>query len=424
LLDLVKRREKYNNRARAWRQPSATFLYWAYHPVITGPLHTEPIQYAIGPSVWSLDPGRSQAAAPGPMLARCGNTTSPGDFAMTLSLPALNLTVSRGASVFVVLACAGLDTAPQRPAHDLRSGYLLVANQQSANVSLIDLRTDSMRFIPVPPGPHEAVIAPSGAVGVVTIYGGQGVMGNQLVVVDLRTGAISRTISLGEYTRPHGAVFLPSDETRVVVTSESTQRLVLVNLATGSVEHAIATQAGGSHMVAITADGKRAFTANVGSGSVSEIDLVAKNLVRVIPVAPQAEGIAVAPDGSTVWAGSNANGTVSVIDTRTGAIVETLTGFRLPYRLAISTDGRTAIICDPQGDRIHVADVAQRKVIWTLDALGSPRGVNIAPDGKTAFVTLAADQTVGVIDLENRRLTRRVRVGASPDGVWYGPVPR
>jgi len=317
-----------------------------------------------------------------------------------------------------------LASSSGRPASDLRSGFVLVANQSSSNASLIDLRTDSARLIPTPPGPHEAVISPSGRIGIVTIYGIGGAPGNQLVVVDIATGTVTRTISLGQYTRPHGANFIPGDETRAVVTSETTQNLVLVNLATGSVEGAVQTGAAGSHMVAVTGDGKRAFTANIGGGSASEIDLTTKSLVRVIPVAPRAEGIAVAPDGSTVWAGSNTNGTVSVIDARTGNILETLSGFSLPYRLAISADGRTAIICDPQGDRIHVADVGLRRVVWSLGGLGSPRGVNISPDGKTAFVTLATDQTVGIIDLEQRRLVRKIGVGSSPDGVWYGPSPR
>jgi DNA-binding beta-propeller fold protein YncE len=157
---------------------------------------------------------------------------------------------------------------------------------------------------------------------------------------------------------------------------------------------------------------------------VSEFDLAAKTLVRVIPVAPRVEGIAVTPDGSAVWAGSNTDGTVSIIDTTSGTIVETLRGFKLPYRMAMSADGFLAIICDPEGDKLHIADVRARKVIWTLDAIGSPRGVNIAPDGKTAFVTLAADETMGVVDLEARKLTRRIKVEKSPDGVWFGPRPR
>lgn len=297
---------------------------------------------------------------------------------------------------------------------------MLVANQQSANASLIDLATDKMQFIDVGAGPHEAVISPSGRVGVVTIYGTQ-VPGNELAVIDVRAGTLKKKISLAQYTRPHGAMFLPGDETRVVVTSEATQNIVLVNLETGGVEAAIPTGAMGSHMVGLTRDGARAWTSDVGTGAVSEMDLKEKTLVRVIPTGPRTEGIAVAPDGSTVWAGSNTNGTVAVIDAKTGSIIETLGGFSLPYRLAISADGKTAIICDPQGDAIHVADVATRKVVWKLESLGSPRGVTIAPDGKTAFVTLAQDPAVGVVDLVGRKLVRKIGVGASPDGVGFGP---
>lgn len=334
------------------------------------------------------------------------------------------LNLSSKTLLIVAAGAAFATTAADTNTADLRTGYVLVANQQSSNVSLIDLRTDSARLIPVPPGPHEAVISPSGRTGMVTIYGIGGQPGNQLVIIDIRTGTITKTISLGQYTRPHGAVFMPGDETRAVVTSEATQNLVLVNLAAGVADTAISTGAAGSHMVAVTADGKHAFTSNVGGGGTSEIDLVAKKLVRVIPVAPRVEGIAVAPNGATVWAGSNTNGTVSIIDTKTGAITDTLKGFSLPYRLATSNDGRIAIICDPQGDKIHVADIALRKVLWSLDGIGSPRGVNISADGKTAFVTLAADNTMGIVDLETRKLTRKIAVGSSPDGVWYGPVPR
>lgn len=332
-------------------------------------------------------------------------------------------TESAGFAAAVAVAAAATCVPEAAIAADPKSGMVIVANQQSASVSLIDLATDTARVIPVGAGPHEAVIAPSGRTAVVTIYGISGQPGNQLAVIDVAKGEVTKTISLGQYTRPHGAIFLP-DESRVIVTSEATQNVVLVNLTEGKVEQAIATNAAVSHMVAVTADGARAFTSNIGGGSVSELDLKAKSLVRVIPVGQKVEGIAVTPDGRAVWAGSNSDGTVSVIDTSTGTITQTLTGFKLPYRLAMSADGRTAIICDPQGDKLHVADVAQRKVLWTLDGLGSPRGVNIAADGRSAFVTLAADETMGVIDLEARKLTRKIKVEKSPDGVWFGRAPR
>ena len=50
-------------------------------------------------------------------------------------------------------------------------------------------------------------------------------------------------------------MFLPGDESRVVVTSEATQNIVLVNIESGTVEGAIPTNAQGSHMVGLTRDG-------------------------------------------------------------------------------------------------------------------------------------------------------------------------
>lgn len=122
----------------------------------------------------------------------------------------------------IVLVVGCLAAVGVRADDDLKSGFVLVANQQSASASLIDLSTDTAKVIQVGTGPHEAVIAPSGRVGVVTIYGTQPA-GNQLAVIDIPAGTVRRTISLGEFTRPHGANFMPGDESRVVV--EVGQRL-------------------------------------------------------------------------------------------------------------------------------------------------------------------------------------------------------
>ena len=349
--------------------------------------------------------------------------SGPG-MARPLHVPSLHVPshLARPLLVLAILGCGGNASPSDIEAQGLKTGNLLVANQQAGSASLIDLRTDEAKFIPVGIGPHEAQISPSGRVGVVTIYGQQPA-GNQLAVIDIASATVTRTISLGQYTRPHGVLFMPGDETRVVVTSEATQNVVLVNLAKGEVEAAIPTQAQGSHMAALTGDGKRVWTSNVGSGGVSEMDLVSKTFVRAIQVAPRVEGIAVTPNGKFVLAGSNTDGTVSVIDTETGTIVETIRGMTMPYRLATSADGTFAIACDPQAGAIHVIDVATKTISWKLDGLASPRGVSIAADGKTAFVTLADGPSVGIIDLTSRKLMRTIAVGASPDGVGYGPNP-
>lgn len=324
----------------------------------------------------------------------------------------------------VALLCAVLVSGVSARRADLRSGFVLVANQQSASASLINLADDTAKVIAVGEGPHEAVISPSGRTGIVTIYGIAGKPGNQLAVIDIATGVVTKTISLGQYTRPHGANFVPGDETRVVVTSESTQNIVLVDLVKGEVIRAIPSQAAGSHMVALSKDGKRAATSNITGGSISIFDLASPTAAStVIPTSPQTEGIAITPDGKEVWAASN-TGIINVVSVADKRIEKTMSGFGQPYRLAMSPDGRFVIACDPKSDGIVVIDVKTREVSWRLDGIGSPRGVNISPDGKTAFVTLAADETMGVVDLETRKLTRKVKVEKSPDGVWYGVKPR
>ncbi|MEW5915396.1 MAG: YncE family protein [Gemmatimonadota bacterium] len=339
--------------------------------------------------------------------------------------------LTRLASAFALPAAivVGVAASAARPIIEsiqsvVSSGSVLVANQRSASATLIDLSSGQSRDIPVGDGPHEAAISPNGRVGVVTIYGIQGAPGNELAVIDIPSAQVTRKISLGAHTRPHGVVFMPGSNERVVVTSEASQNVVLVDVAKGAVEDAIGTLAQTSHMVGVTGNGERAFTANILSGSVSELDLKGKRLVRAIPVGPRAEGIAVTPDGKSVWAGSNTDGTVSIVDVAEGKVAQTLTGFQLPYRIAISANGQLAIICDPQGDKVHVADVAQRKVLWSLDALGQPRGVSISPDASTAFITLNGDKSVAVVDLATRKVVKKYPVGESPDGVAYGPAFR
>ena len=69
-----------------------------------------------------------------------------------------------------------------------RRGHVLVANQQSANASLIDLATDSMRFIDVGVGPHEAVISPSGRGRRRDDLRDADAAGNELAIIDIKAG--------------------------------------------------------------------------------------------------------------------------------------------------------------------------------------------------------------------------------------------
>jgi DNA-binding beta-propeller fold protein YncE len=378
------------------------------------------------PAARAAQPGGARAA---PRLARharhhgrpytAASRTRPSRMPRPSRLPAAALLVA-------LTGCAAANTAPApRPAPDRRRAARHDRRRQPA-VGERHARHPpggATRHVTVGTGPHEAAVSPDGRWGVVTVYGTREETGTRLALVDLAAGTLVRHVPLGAYTRPHGVVVLPGGR-RAVVTSEASQRLLLVDLDRDSVVAAVPTGAAGSHMVAVTRDGTRAWTANVGAGSVSEIDLVAARLVRQIPTAPVTEGIAVTPDGAEVWAGSNQARTITVVDTRTGRSVATVGGVGVPYRIAIAPDGRTAAVADPEGNAVHLVDVAARRVVGAVTGIGSPRGVSFAPDGRTAFATLGPEGAVAVLDVAARAVRGRHPVGASPDGVAFAPATR
>src|SRR5207245_559618 len=72
-----------------------------------------------------------------------------------------------------------------------------------------------------------------------------------------------------------------------------------------------------SHMLAIARDGRRGYTANVGPGTVSVLDLEKRKTVKVIPVAGQIQRISLSVDDRSVFTSDQMKPRLAVIDTGT-----------------------------------------------------------------------------------------------------------
>jgi len=333
-----------------------------------------------------------------------------------------------------------------RPDLGGRAGLLVVANQQGASATVLDAATlRTIATVPVGTGPHEVAVSPDGRWAVLTIYGDRTTRGNSLAVIDLAapTLTLTRTIDLGQYARPHGAAFAVNG-TKLLVTSEATHRLVVVDFASGRVDTALATNGRGAHMVATRRDARRAWTANMQDSSVTEYDVDQRRTLRTYKAAPMDEGIAVTPSGSEVWVGSNTDKTVTILDAATGTVSATLTGFGFPYRIGISRSGSTAVINDPVSNRIWLWDVASRRrraeidlakvagiVVPAAGAGGLPGGAGAGPEGVTfdpiaefAYVTLHGTNQVVAVDLRTQKVVGFGGVGAGPDGIAFSSMVR
>jgi YVTN family beta-propeller protein len=328
-----------------------------------------------------------------------------------------------------------------RPDLPARAGMLVVANQQGASATVLNAATlQTIATVPVGVGPHEVAASPDGRWAVVTNYGDATTQGNTLSVIDLAapTPVVARTIDLGEYHRPHGAAFVGTGA-KLVVTSETSQRLLLVDFASGRVDTALATNARGSHMVAVQRDGRRAWTANITEGNVTEFDLEHRRTTRTLPGASANEGIAATTGGVQLWVGSNDAHTVTVIDVAHASKIATLEGFGSTYRIGISRSARFAVVNDPVRNRIWLYEVPSRRLLAELDlskapgvkastggAAGGPsagpEGVTFDPIADFAYVTLHGTNQVVAVDLAHNTLTATGGVGAGPDGIAFSPL--
>ena len=97
-------------------------------------------------------------------------------------------------------------------------------------------------------------------------------------------------------------------------------------------------------MVAVTPDGKRAFVANIGSGSVTAIDLAAGKSLGDIKTGDGAEGIDATPDGKHVWVTNRAADTVSVLDAGSLAVVASVPSTSFPIRAKVTPDGKHVLV--------------------------------------------------------------------------------
>jgi YVTN family beta-propeller protein len=216
----------------------------------------------------------------------------------------------------------------------------------------------------------------------------------------------------------------------VVVTSEANQALLLVNVTSGAIEKVFRTEAGVSHMLALSTDRTRLYSSNMRDGSVSAFDFQTGQKIKDVKTGKECEGVGVTPDGRWVWAGNRAEDSISIIDTRTLEVVKRISSPGFPYRVQFTPDGTRALVPHANASSLVVGDVASQTIVKSIP-LGmtkvdkpSTAGVFPHPDNRHAFVTVRNDNSMLVLDLTTGETLGRVEVQSSPDGVTYSPVQR
>jgi YVTN family beta-propeller protein len=288
--------------------------------------------------------------------------------------------------------------------------------------------------IPVGEDPHEVIASSDGKTAYVTIYGGGSL--HELDVIDLVAQKPLVNVDTRPLFGPHGLTFVNG---KAWFTAEGSKAVGRYDPATGKLDWSMGTGQDRTHMIYVTADGKKIYTTNVSSGTVS---ILADSLIppgkfappgarphedwiqTVVPVMKGSEGFDVTPDGSELWTAASEDGTICIVNLNTKSLSSKIDAKVVgANRLKFTPDGKQVFISSLQSGDLTIYDAKSHKEIKRLKIGHGAAGILMDPDGGRAFVACSADNYLAVIDLKSLEVTQHIDVGGVPDGLAWAIRP-
>lgn len=294
---------------------------------------------------------------------------------------------------------------------------LLVGNKGEDTLSLIALASgEELARLPTGKMPHEIAVSPDGRQAAVVAYGS-----TTIDVFDVARRTKIRTIDLSPNQRPHGLVWL--SDGRLVATTEGSESVAVV--APDGAVTSIATGQKGTHMVVVAPDNRTAYTANIGSGTVSVLDLQAATKLRDLAVGGKPEGLALTHGGRELWVGDLDAPRVRIWDTAKGEQIAEQPVDPVAIRVMASPDGKLVATSNVASGTISLFDAETRAPLRTIKVSGDAAKAQVtllfSADSKRLYAAETGHDKVAEIDVASGEVRRRIAAGKNGDGLGLAP---
>ena len=327
-----------------------------------------------------------------------------------------------GLSFLVVVAAA-----PFVASSYSSGGVLIVANKGDHSMGIIDPDSGSQVATVAEGGVtgHELIASPDGKTAYVPIYGDSGVGkagsdGSNLVAIDIASRKVTGNLDFGKGIRPHCPVFGPRNGL-LYVTTELDNTISIIDPKSLKIVGTVPTGAAESHMFVISHDGKRGYTANVGPGTVSVLDLDAKKAIATIPISKTTQRISISNDDRWVFTADQTSPRLAVIDTANNKVKQWVDLPAPAYGTALTPDGKWLVAAIQKTNQAAAVDLKTMKVAHVIDLPKIPQEVLVRPDNKVAYVSCDVSHQVAEISLSDWKVTRLIEAGKGVDGLaWAG----
>lgn len=308
---------------------------------------------------------------------------------------------------------------------ETRSPVLLAVNQGEATLGIVDPRAGEQVATIAEGGVtgHEVATSFDGKLAYVPIYGDSsvgdpGTDGRELVVIDIGSRKVVQRFDFGHGVRPHCAVMNPNDGL-LYVTTELDRTVTIIDPKTLKLVGTIPTGQDESHMLVLSHDGRFGYTANVGTGTVSVLDLKSRKLKSIIPVSQKTQRISISVDDRTVFTADQTKPRLAAIDTATNKLKKWIPLSASGYGTATTRDGRWILVAMQSTSQVAVVDLQTLQVARTIDVPPAPHEILIPPGDDLAYVSCTKSAKIAAISLSDWSIKKLIDAGNRVDGLGW-----
>jgi len=214
----------------------------------------------------------------------------------------------------------------------------------------------------------------------------------RLVVVDTATGAVQQPINLIVDIHPggFGRLAVTADGLRAYVTNQPKQYIAVADLVAGNAVESDLDMRPSD--VALSPDGRTLYVAGCKefctTGTLQLVDTASGRLQRSFNVGPSPYRLALSPDGRRAYTTNLGGPSLSVVDLVAGTPLVTLPVGVEPSGLAVSPDGTRVYVVNSQQGTITVVDATRNVVAGTVALPRQPREIVVAPNGRRVYVSI------------------------------------
>ena len=288
------------------------------------------------------------------------------------------------------------------------SGAYVIVTNEAGWVDLLE-PTDSM--LPPPPPPPLRVSVPGGPIGVAA-------SGDIALVAQLQLGSIARLnlttdaleTSIGVGSLPVIIVFHPSGTT-AYVSNLGSQSVSIVDVASNTQTGTIPVT-GDPFALAINPGGTFLFvTTNVNR--VFKIDLATNSAVGFLDLPATSHHILASPNDTLLYVATRDGGSVLEVNWRTMTVARTFILGGVTQGMAISQDRTELYVANESSNLLHFVTLSSGSFTSTPLA-GAGEGLTLSADGATLWVGLVFSGQVQSVDRVSRTVVQTISTGGTP----------